>query len=69
MTEQRIPQEPVPEKGARLVDARTGREGEVMDFMHNLVYLRPPGGGREWEVRREDLRTRPSRGGRRRGDE
>jgi hypothetical protein len=57
--------EPLPEgslpcagwqRGARLLDARTGRVGEVMDVLHNLVYLRPPGGGCEWEARREDLR-------------
>jgi hypothetical protein len=61
MTEQPDAQEAVRpaegwQRGARLLDARTGRVGEVMDFMHNLVYLRPLGGGCEWEARREDLR-------------
>jgi hypothetical protein len=65
MTEQPGARELVPEelppaegweRGARLLDARTGRVGEVMDCMHSLIYLRPVGGGREWEARREDLR-------------
>lgn len=36
-------------------DTRDGKVGEVMDANHNgtLLYLRPVGGGIEWEVPRE----------------
>lgn len=36
------------------LDTSTGRKGEVMDRIDTShgerIYLRPPGGGREWEV-------------------
>ena len=36
-------------------DTRTDKEGEVMDETSDgaLIYLRPAGGGTEWEVPRE----------------
>lgn len=46
-----------PEKGVEAMDARTGRVGEVMDFTRGRVFLRPSGGGREWEVKPEHLRA------------
>lgn len=59
MTEQPGTKELVPRRGTRLTDARTGRIGEVMDIMHNRVYLRPVGGGCEWVAKREDCRSSP----------
>lgn len=42
---------------ARVKDRTTGRIGEVMEtsIARNLAWLRPPGGGREWESRGENL--------------
>lgn len=38
-------------------DTRNGKEGEVMDSNQNgtLLYLRPVGGGLEWEVETEHV--------------
>lgn len=47
----------VPEVGAPAWDARTGRGGIVMGRVGPCVQLRPVGGGREWDVRPEDLRA------------
>lgn len=37
-------------------DTASGRIGVVMDHLGTYVQLRPPGGGREWDTRPEDLR-------------
>ncbi|GAA0444760.1 hypothetical protein [Streptomyces olivaceiscleroticus] len=39
-----------PPKGSFAVDTRTAEVGEVMDVIEGTVWLRPPRGGREWEV-------------------
>ncbi|TDC72391.1 hypothetical protein [Streptomyces hainanensis] len=46
----------MPEVGAPAWDARAGRGGVVMGRVGPYVQLRPVGGGREWDVRPEDLR-------------
>ncbi|MFE3688257.1 hypothetical protein ACFXPM_34190 [Streptomyces sp. NPDC059095] len=38
------------------VDVATGKVGEVMAEHPGSVYLRPPGGGREWAVAPAQLR-------------
>ncbi|MBH1937258.1 hypothetical protein I5Q34_23815 [Streptomyces sp. AV19] len=38
------------------MDTRRERVGQVMDRTGQNVWLRPPGGGREWEARAETLR-------------
>ncbi|GAA0430094.1 hypothetical protein [Streptomyces luteireticuli] len=43
-------------KGAYVVDTRHARLAEVMAQVGRLVYVRPPGGGREWEAPPEALR-------------
>ncbi|MGW0468263.1 hypothetical protein ACWDX6_23805 [Streptomyces sp. NPDC003027] len=35
---------------------RDGRVGRVVDRYEGSVYLRPPGGGKEWSVAPEELR-------------
>ncbi|MBW1603833.1 hypothetical protein JJV70_17305 [Streptomyces sp. JJ66] len=45
-----------PARGACVVDARTGRVGEVMDHEGRYVQLRPLLGGREWDCPPEDVR-------------
>ena len=50
-----------PERGPVCVgdtvrDAVSGRVGKVMGFVGPYVQLRPIGGGREWDVRRDRLR-------------
>lgn len=47
----------VPEVGEPAWDARTGRGGIVMGRVGPCVQLRPVGGGREWDVRPDDLRS------------
>jgi hypothetical protein len=42
--------------GALVFDTVRGVVGVVMDVSWGPVYLRPPGGGVEWHVRREDVR-------------
>ncbi|MGI5531505.1 hypothetical protein ACQEVX_30250 [Streptomyces syringium] len=37
-------------RGVWLVDTQRGRVGEVMGNEGPRVQLRPPGGGREWDV-------------------
>ncbi|MFJ6568687.1 hypothetical protein ACIQNU_14780 [Streptomyces sp. NPDC091292] len=39
--------------GEYLIDEQ-GRVGRVMEFTHTWVTLRPPKGGREWDVLRDD---------------
>ncbi|MBU7600528.1 hypothetical protein JGS22_023580 [Streptomyces sp. P38-E01] len=41
--------------GGSVYDLRAERVGVVQQEECGLVWLRPPGGGREWETRREDL--------------
>lgn len=36
-------------------DTKTHKTGKVMGFEGGYVQLRPIGGGREWDARREDL--------------
>lgn len=36
-------------KGRTVVDRATDRTGVVMDVICGIAYLRPPGGGIEWE--------------------
>lgn len=38
------------------LDVRSDRVGEVMETTPTRVFLRPCGGGREWEARAEDVR-------------
>ncbi|MEU5130475.1 hypothetical protein [Streptomyces mobaraensis] len=44
--------------GAWLTDTRRGKVGQVMEHQGPWVWLRPPGGGREWEA--EPGRVRPA---------
>ncbi|MBZ4318771.1 hypothetical protein [Streptomyces huiliensis] len=44
--------------GAWLTDTRRGKVGQLMDHWGPRMQLRPPGGGREWEV--EPGRVRPA---------
>ncbi|WKK27795.1 hypothetical protein QZH56_15025 [Streptomyces olivoreticuli] len=50
--------EPVPEVGSYVVDVRTDRIGRVMGDAGPYLQLRPPAGGREWDVEPGD--TRPA---------
>ncbi|MER6316234.1 hypothetical protein ABT237_20975 [Streptomyces sp. NPDC001581] len=43
--------------GALVVDTRTDRVGIVMGNVGPYVQLRPPGGGTEWDVLPDDLRS------------
>jgi hypothetical protein len=45
-----------PTVGALLVDGRNGRVGVVMGRVGTYVQLRPPRGGREWDVPPGELR-------------
>ncbi|MEU9096415.1 hypothetical protein [Streptomyces sp. NPDC048361] len=38
------------------VDMDTNKLGEIMEAHHGSVFLRPPGGGREWAVTSSRLR-------------
>ncbi|MEV7679404.1 hypothetical protein AB0O64_12730 [Streptomyces sp. NPDC088341] len=51
---QRVPSSGV---GAMMVDRRSGKVGVVMGRVGPYVQLRPPRGGREWDVPPEDVRT------------
>lgn len=46
-----------PDPGALVVDRRNGKVGVVMGHVGPYVQLRPPRGGREWDVPPEDVRT------------
>ncbi|MGW6267488.1 MULTISPECIES: hypothetical protein [unclassified Streptomyces] len=48
--------EAVPDVGAVAVDTATGRVGVVMEKGPSRVYLRPPGGGKEWEAEQGSVR-------------
>ncbi|MFE9123021.1 hypothetical protein [Streptomyces sp. NPDC007172] len=43
-------------QGRYAVDRDTGRVGEIVGRYAGSVYLRPPGGGREWAVAPHRLR-------------
>lgn len=45
-----------PDVGAVMVDRRNGKVGVVMGHVGPYVQLRPPRGGREWDVPPEDVR-------------
>ncbi|ELS53618.1 hypothetical protein STVIR_5369 [Streptomyces viridochromogenes Tue57] len=45
-----------PTVGAVMVDQRNGKVGVVMGHVGPYVQLRPPRGGREWDVPPEDVR-------------
>ncbi|WUK63293.1 hypothetical protein OHA75_10930 [Streptomyces coelicoflavus] len=45
-----------PGVGAMMVDRRNGKVGVVMGHVGPYVQLRPPRGGREWDVPPEDVR-------------
>jgi hypothetical protein len=45
-----------PSLGTYAVDTRTNRVGQVMGHEGPYVQLRPPGGGREWDVPPEAVR-------------
>lgn len=47
---------PSPGVGAVAVDRRNGKVGVVMGHVGPYVQLRPPRGGREWDVPPEDVR-------------
>ncbi|MFR9727031.1 hypothetical protein ACL02R_27275 [Streptomyces sp. MS19] len=49
--------EPMYKRGQLAKDR--GRTGRVMDIEGNRVWLRPPGGGREWDAPRERVRPVP----------
>ncbi|MBT2383837.1 hypothetical protein [Streptomyces sp. ISL-11] len=42
--------------GALVMDTGNDRLGEVMEECASVVWLRPPGGGREWHCPRKNLR-------------
>ncbi|MEU9291948.1 hypothetical protein AB0D57_47045 [Streptomyces sp. NPDC048275] len=46
-----------PTVGTMVVDRRNGKVGVVMGHVGPYVQLRPPRGGREWDVPPEDVRT------------
>jgi hypothetical protein len=46
-----------PDVGALVVDRRSGKVGVVMGHVGSYVQLRPPRGGREWDVPPQDLRA------------
>ncbi|MER6066785.1 hypothetical protein ABT167_37765 [Streptomyces sp. NPDC001792] len=46
-----------PGVGAVMVDRRNGRVGVGVGYMGPYVQLRPPRGGREWDVPPEDVRS------------
>jgi hypothetical protein len=48
-------------RGALMYDKRRDRFGIVQARMAGLVYLRPKGGGREWEARPEELEPAEAR--------
>ncbi|MFJ1704040.1 hypothetical protein [Kitasatospora sp. NPDC088346] len=48
-----------PEIGLLLVDTRTGRVGEFRDVQDGRWWLRPRGGGYEWDVDPGDVRLAP----------
>lgn len=41
--------------GRLAYDTRRGRRGVVMDHLDGWVWLRPPGGGREWTAQPGDV--------------
>lgn len=43
------------EVGSMARDVRDGRVGDVMDVHPGRVWLRPLGGGREWDARPEEV--------------
>lgn len=43
-------------RGAYVVDTRTDVIGEVMAAADGVLWLRPPRGGREWEVPQDAVR-------------
>ena len=50
--------------GARVLDLATGREGEVMDRIvlegRTVLFLRPFGGGLEWQAAAEQVQLLPA---------
>ncbi len=46
----------VPARGTRYQVDMSGKVGEVVGAYLGSVYLRPPGGGKEWAVRPDQLR-------------
>jgi hypothetical protein len=42
-------------------DLRDGRVGDVMDVHPGRIWLRPLGGGREWDARPDDVRPLTAR--------
>jgi hypothetical protein len=46
-----------PDAGALVVDRRSGKVSVVMGHVGPYVQLRPPCGGREWDVPPEDVRS------------
>ncbi|WP_039986918.1 hypothetical protein [Streptomyces gancidicus] len=46
-----------PDAGALVVDRRNGKVGVVMGHVGPYMQLRPPRGGREWDVPPEDVRA------------
>ena len=47
----------LPDVGALVVDRRNGKVGVVMGHVGPYVQLRPPCGGREWDVPPKDVRA------------
>ena len=45
----------LPEIGTMARDLRSDKIGRVMAHLSGHVWLRPPGGGREWTARPEDV--------------
>ena len=52
----------LPEVGALVRDA-TGRIGRLMAYTRARAWLRPPGGGREWDVEPDTITEVPGRDG------
>ncbi|WP_243745207.1 hypothetical protein [Streptomyces hainanensis] len=50
-----VPPDNVPEVGFLARDTSRGEIGRVVDRQAGRVWLRPVGGGREWDVRQEDV--------------
>jgi hypothetical protein len=49
----------IPLPGDVVYDSATDKLGVVMDWLAGLLYLRPPGGGREWVTHDRLVRRRP----------
>lgn len=51
-----VPDEPVYMVGQLVLDTGRNHIGTIMEAHWGLLWLRPPGGGCEWECARDDVR-------------